>query len=33
MTAEIYVPAFFVKQKFCVTTTRCDLFVANPDEG
>ena len=31
MTAEMYVPAFFLKQKFSVTTNRYELFVANPD--
>jgi len=31
MTAEMYVPAFFLKQKFSVTANRYELFVANPD--
>jgi hypothetical protein len=31
MTAEMYVPRFFVKQKFSVTTNRYELYVANPD--
>jgi hypothetical protein len=31
MPAEMYVPAFFVKQKLSVTTNRYELFVANPD--
>jgi len=31
MTAAMYVPTFFVKQKFAMTTNRYELYVANPD--
>ncbi|MGA8257780.1 MAG: hypothetical protein WB767_14510 [Nocardioides sp.] len=31
MTAPMYLPAFFVKQKFAMTTNRYELYAANPD--
>ena len=31
MTAAMYVPTFYVKQKFAMTTNRYELFAANPD--
>lgn len=31
MTASMYLPTFFVKQKFAMTTNRYELFAANPD--
>ncbi|MDO9497780.1 MAG: hypothetical protein Q7J48_18905 [Nocardioides sp.] len=31
MTQPMYLPTFFVKQKFAMTTNRYELFVANPD--
>ncbi|MFA6300101.1 MAG: hypothetical protein WC642_13095 [Nocardioides sp.] len=31
MTAPMYVPTFYVKQKFAMTTNRYELFAANPD--
>ena len=31
MTAEMYLPSFFVKQKFAMTTNRYELYAANPD--
>jgi hypothetical protein len=31
MTESMYVPMFFVKQKFAMTTNRYELFAANPD--
>ena len=31
MTAEMYLPTFFVKQKFAMTTNRYELYAANPD--
>ncbi|WP_148615899.1 hypothetical protein [Nocardioides rubriscoriae] len=31
MTGEIYLPAFFVKQKFAMTTNRYEVWAANPD--
>ena len=31
MTDEIYLPAFFVKQKFAMTTNRYEVWAANPD--
>ena len=31
MTASMYVPMFYVKQKFAMTTNRYELFAANPD--
>ncbi|MCD4524495.1 hypothetical protein [Nocardioides sp. cx-173] len=31
MTADMYLPTFFVKQKFAMTTNRYELFAANPD--
>ena len=31
MTAAMYLPTFFVKQKFAMTTNRYELFAANPD--
>ncbi|MEV7428493.1 hypothetical protein AB0N29_02655 [Nocardioides sp. NPDC092400] len=31
MSAEMYLPTFFVKQKFAMTTNRYELYAANPD--
>ena len=31
MTDEIYLPAFFVKQKLAMTTNRYEVWAANPD--
>ena len=31
MTAEMYLPRFFVRQKFAMTTNRYEIVVANPD--
>ena len=31
MTAAMYLPTFFLKQKFAMTTNRYELFAANPD--
>jgi len=31
MTDSMYLPTFFVKQKFAMTTNRYELFAANPD--
>ena len=31
MTAEMYLPTFFVQQKFAMTTNRYALYAANPD--
>lgn len=31
MTQSMYLPTFFVKQKFAMTTNRYELFAANPD--
>ncbi|MDQ4051426.1 MAG: hypothetical protein M3237_01845 [Actinomycetota bacterium] len=31
MTAAMYVPTFFLKQKFAMTTNRYELYPANPD--
>ena len=31
MTAAMYLPAFFVKQRFAMTTNRYELYAANPD--
>ncbi len=31
MTAPMYLPAFFVKQKFAMTTNRYEVWAANPD--
>ena len=31
MSAPMYVPAFFVKQKFAMTTNRYEVMAANPD--
>lgn len=31
MTAEMYLPAFYVQQKFAMTTNRYALYAANPD--
>jgi hypothetical protein len=31
MTESMYLPMFFVKQKFAMTTNRYELFAANPD--
>ncbi|MDO9454997.1 hypothetical protein [Nocardioides sp.] len=31
MTGEMYLPAFFVKQKFAMTTNRYEVWAANPD--
>jgi hypothetical protein len=31
MSAAMYVPTFFLKQKFAMTTNRYELFAANPD--
>ncbi len=31
MTAAMYLPSFYVKQKFAVTTNRYELYAANPD--
>ncbi|MCD4535860.1 hypothetical protein LRP67_17360 [Nocardioides sp. cx-169] len=31
MTADMYLPTFYVKQKFAMTTNRYELFAANPD--
>lgn len=31
MTAEMYLPSFYVQQKFAMTTNRYSLFAANPD--
>lgn len=31
MTERIYLPAFFVKQKFAMTTNRYEIWAANPD--
>jgi hypothetical protein len=31
MTAEMYLPRFFVRQRFAMTTNRYELIAANPD--
>ncbi|WP_182526036.1 hypothetical protein [Nocardioides dongkuii] len=31
MPAEMYLPTFYVKQKFAMTTNRYQIFAANPD--
>ena len=31
MTESMYLPTFFVKQKFAMTTNRYELYAANPD--
>ncbi len=31
MTAAMYLPTFFLKQKFAMTTNRYELYAANPD--
>ena len=31
MTASMYLPSFFVKQKIALTTNRYELYAANPD--
>ncbi|WP_372730101.1 hypothetical protein [Nocardioides sp.] len=31
MTAQMYLPSFFVKQRFAMTTNRYELYAANPD--
>ena len=31
MTAAMYVPTFYLKQKFAMTTNRYELYAANPD--
>ena len=33
MTAAMYLPTFYVKQKFAMTTNRYELVAANPDGG
>ena len=31
MTAEMYVPRFYIRQKFAMTTNRYEIIAANPD--
>ena len=31
MTAEMYLPRFFIKQRFAMTTNRYEIYAANPD--
>ena len=31
MAAEMYLPRFFIKQKFAMTTNRYEIYAANPD--
>ena len=33
MTAAMYLPTFFVKQRFAMMTNRYELYAANPDGG
>ena len=31
MTAQMYVPRFYIRQKFAMTTNRYEIIAANPD--
>jgi hypothetical protein len=33
MTHQMYLPTFFVRQRFAMTTNRYELYAANPDGG
>ncbi|MGH3308822.1 MAG: hypothetical protein ACRDOX_14165 [Nocardioides sp.] len=33
MTQQMYLPMFFVRQRFAMTTNRYELYAANPDGG